>query len=294
MFLLSLFLLAPDNPTETLAKKMLPIYEKEAADYRFAVESAPKKDLDFKKEPIFEWSNPVREGLQQGVLFLWTRDGRPAALGCIFSQPHDKPVGRQIIHEMHALDSEKLLVSRPSGVLNQWKPEAGLVRKELMDSPAAAGTPGGRLVQMRRLAQEFSGYTVDRDMKRWDLRLLPAPLFRYPAAKTGIIDGAIFTLVSTAGTDPEVLLLIEAKETNGKVKWEYALGRFSDRDLHVQRNEKDLWSLTRNELNSFNHDPQHLYRLYADKVVSEDGKVLARVRVTEKQWWGEVVPLDEK
>ena len=92
---------------------MLPIYVKEAADYSIAVESAPKKALELKKEPVFEWSNPIRQGLQQGVLFLWLRDGRPAALGCIFSQPHDKLAGRQVIHELHALDPEKLLVTRP-------------------------------------------------------------------------------------------------------------------------------------------------------------------------------------
>ncbi len=296
MMLALILLLLPgaDPATDTLAKKMLPVYVQEASGYSIALASAPKKELEFKKEPVFEWSNPTREGLQQGVVFLWLRDGRPAALGSIFSQPNEKPAGRQVIHELHALDTEKLVVSRPRGSLNDWKPEAGLVRKELTDSPAPAATAGGRLIQMRRLAQEFTGHTVDGEMKRWDLRLLPAPLFRYPEAKTGVIDGALFTLVSTAGTDPEVLLLIEAKEVNGKVHWEYACGRFSDRDLHVKRNEKDIWSQVRNETNPFNNDAQHLYRLYADKIVNLDGKLLARIRATPKVWWGEVVPLDEK
>ena len=203
-------------------------------------------------------------------------------------------VGRQIIHELHALDAEKLIVTGAKGSLNEWKPESGLARKELTGAPAPAATPAARLLQMRRLAQEFSGYTVDPEKKRWELRLLPAPLYRYPVAKAGAIDGALFTLVSTAGTDPEVLLLIEAREVDGKSRWEYACGRFSDRDLHVQRNDKDVWSMVRSETNTFNNDPQHLYRVYADKVVSLDGKLLARVRATPKVWWGEVVPLDEK
>ncbi len=294
MLLLSLLLMAPPEPDDTLAKKMLPVYMKEASEYTFAVESAPKKELEFKKEPIFEWSNPTREGLQQGVVFMWLRDGRPAALGCIFSQPHDKPAGRQVIHELHALDTDKLLVTRPKGSLNEWKPQVGLERKELTEAPAPATTPGARLIQMKKLAQEFSGYETDQDNKRWDLRLLPAPLYRYPTAKTGVIDGALFTLVSTAGTDPEVLLLIEAHEEKGKVRWEYACGRFSDRDLHVLRNEKEVWSRVRNETNTFNNDPQHLYRMYADKVVSLEGKLLARVRATEKMPWGEITPVEDK
>src|SRR5690242_21897686 len=139
MDILSLLLVvaAAPGPDEGLAKKMLPIYQKDASEYTIAVESDPKKPLEFKKEPVFEWTNPTRQGLQQGVIFLWLRDGRPAALGCIFSQPHDKPAGRQVIHEMHALDAEKLIVTRPNA-LNEWQPRAGLERKELADAPAPA------------------------------------------------------------------------------------------------------------------------------------------------------------
>jgi hypothetical protein len=295
MLLLTLVLIPhADEPAESLAKKMLPVYIKEISEYTMAVESAPQKALELTKEPIFEWSNPVRQGLQQGVVFLWLRDGRPAALGCIFSEPEGRLMGRKVIHELHALDTEKLLVSRPEGVLNEWKPQAGLERKELPDAGAPAATAGARLVQMKRLAQDFTGHEVDRDEKRWDLRLLPAPLYRYPAARTGVVDGAIFTLVSEAGTDPEVLLLLEAREEDGKLRWQYACGRFSDRSLYVQRKGKEIWSSVRSETNTFLHDPLHIYRTYADKVVSLDGKLLARVRATPKVWWGEFIPVDDK
>src|SRR5215469_5178330 len=121
MTILGLILvLAADDPADSLAKKMLPIYLKEAAEYSIAVESAPKRELEFKKEPVFEWTNPVRSRLQQGVVFLWLRDGRPAALGCIFSSPDGRLPGRRVIHEFHALDREKLLVSRPNA-WNEWK-----------------------------------------------------------------------------------------------------------------------------------------------------------------------------
>src|SRR5947209_8342583 len=270
-------------------------YVKEASEFSITVEtgSKTKKELALQKEPCFEWTNPTRQGLQQGVVFLWLWEGRPSALGCIFSQPHDKPVGRQVIHEMHALDVEKLIVTRPN-TRNEWKPQAGLARKELGEAPVPAATPGARLLQMRRLAQEFTGHEIDSEGKRWELRLLPAPLYRYPAAKTGVLDGALFTLVSNAGTDPEVLLLLEAREEAGKTRWEYACGRFSDRSLYVQRKEKEVWSSVRSETNTFLHDPLHIYRTYADKVVSLDGKLLARVRATEKVWWGEVLPADDK
>ena len=280
------------EPDEGLAKKMLPIYVKEAATYSIALATDPKKTLELKKEPVFEWLNPPRSN-QQGALFLWLRDGRPAALACIFSHPDEKLPGRKIMHELHALDPEKLQVTRAE--YNQWKPEAGLTRQELPDAGAPADTAGARLLQMRKLAQEFSGHSVDRDQKRWELRLLPTPLYRYPAAKAGVIDGALFALMSSAGTDPEVLLLIEAKIAEGKVRWEYACGRFSDWELRVQRKDKEVYASVPNEkTNPFFHDTLHLYRIYPEKVVTLEGNLLARIRSTPKMPWGEVIPVEDK
>ena len=272
--------LAADEPGESLAKKMLPTYVKEVETYSLAVESAPRQALELKKEPVFEWLNPARN-TQHGAVFLWLRDGRPAALACIFTYPHHKLPGRVVMHELHALDAEKLVVTRDE--YNQWKPEAGLARKELPDAGVPADTAAARLVQMRRLAQEFTGYTVDKEGKRWELRLLPAPLYRYPAAKTGVIDGALFALVSNAGTDPEVLLVVEAREEKSKTRWEYACGRFSDWEIRFQRKDKEVFSSApsdTSETNNFAHGPQHLYRIYPEKVVTPEGKLLARVRQT--------------
>jgi hypothetical protein len=265
------------DPDTDLAKKMLPIYVKEVETYSVAVESAPTQQLELKKEPVFEWLNPARN-TQQGAVFLWLHDGRPAALACIFSCPHEKLPGRRINHELHALDPEKLVVKREQH--NQWKPQAGFARQVLPDAEAPAETPGARLIQMRRFAQQFSGHTIDRDAQRWELRLLRTPLYRYPAAKTGVVDGALFTLLSTAGTDPEVLLVIEAKESAGKMRWEYACGRFSDLELRVFRKDKEVYTSIPSEKNPFSHDPLHLYRIYSEKVVTPEGNLLAWIRMT--------------
>lgn len=289
-----LLVLATADPDDGLANKMLPIYRTEITAYSMAVESAPKKKLGLKKEPVLEWSNPVRPTQSQGVVFLWLREGRAAALGCIFSQRGSEPKTRRVIHELHALDREKLLVSRPDES-NQWMPRAGLKRKELADAAPPAATPGARLVQMRRLAQEFTGYEEDTKEERWDLRLLPAPLYRYPPAKTGILDGALFALVSTEGTDPEVLLILEVREEDGKRLWEYACGRFASRNLYVRRKDKEVWSsILNNETNTLWYDPLHLYRNYHDKIVTLDGKVLANIRQTPRMRGGEVIPVGEK
>jgi hypothetical protein len=294
MGILSLIVMLAADADDGLAKKMMPIYRKEIAEYSLAVESAPKKELELTKEPVFEWSNPVGQGLHQGVIFLWLRDGRPAALGGIFSHPAPGWKGRKILHECLALDCDKLLVRRPSGALNEWKPQAGLARKELPDAETPAATRGARLVQMRRLAQQFTGHSTDNERERWELRLLPTPLYRYPEAKSGVFDGALFALTSSAGTDPEVLLLIEARQEGGKTRWEYACGRFGVISMYVQHNGKEVWSSILNGRSDvWSHDRLYLYRIYPEKIVTPEGKLLARMRLTANE--GEVViPVDEK
>jgi hypothetical protein len=290
MFALSLLLLTPAaDPDDGLAKRMLPVNVREAGEYTITVESAPTKPLELKKEPVFECLNPARSD-QQGSCFVWLRDGRPAAFACIFSVSRPQYGGRLVYHELHALDPEKLVVNRDA--LNEWKPQTGVARTELPDAAAPAESAGARLIQMRRLAQEFAGHSVDRDRNRFELRLLPTPLYRYPAAQSGVIDGALFALVSPAGTDPEVLLALEATAANGKTRWQYACGRFSNFDLHVERKGKELFSSIRSATNAFAHDALHLYRIYPDKVVSPEGKLLARVR--QAAGGPQIVPFEGK
>ena len=139
-FGLTLLATAADPDDDGLAKKMFPIYVKDVETYSMVVESAPRKELELRKDPILEWGNRHRgRGVTQGTLFLWLRDGRPAAVACIFSYPRAQLPGRVVAHELHALDVEKLLVKRDGH--NQWKPEAGLARKDLTDAPAPADTP---------------------------------------------------------------------------------------------------------------------------------------------------------
>jgi hypothetical protein len=295
MNILNLILvLTAADPDDGLAKKMQAIYAKDASKYSLAVESAPKKELELKKEPVFEWTNPVREKkLVQGVVFLWLRDGRPAALGGIFSHPAPRWKGHKVLHEFLALDRDKLVVSRPNGN-NQWTPQAGLERNELSDAAAPAASRGARLLQMRRLAEEFTGHIIDYEGKRVDLRRLPTPLYRYPAAKTGVVDGALFALVTTEGTDPEVVLVLEAREKDGKTRWEYACGRFGVVSMYMQHKGKEVWSSILNgRSDTMWHDRLHLYSLYPEKIVTPEGKLLAGMRLTANEE-EVVIRVDEK
>jgi len=60
----------------------------------------------------------------------------------------------------------------------------------------------------------------------------------------------------------------------------------------VQRKGKEVFASIPSESNPFSHDPQHLYRTYPDKVVTLEGKLLARIRLTSRG--EEVFPVERK
>jgi hypothetical protein len=101
-------------------------------------------------------------------------------------------------------------------------------------------------------------------------------------------------MVTEAGTDPEALLIVEARMVDGKLRWEFACGRFTDWELHVQRKEKELFTSNPHQTQLFRNDKEHLYRIYPDKIVTLEGKVLAKIRESDTKPYGEVIPVGEK
>ena len=54
-------------------------------------------------------------------------------------------------------------------------------------------------------------------------------------------DGALFVFVQT--TDPQVILLIEARRVEGVPRWHYALARMTHEQLHMRDNAREVWSV---------------------------------------------------
>jgi hypothetical protein len=61
---------------------------------------------------------------------------------------------------------------------------------------------------MRGLTRDFSASTEDDEKRSWALRLLPRPLYRYESIDPNILDGALCSFVTSAGTDPDALLIL--------------------------------------------------------------------------------------
>jgi hypothetical protein len=91
----------------------------------------------------------------------------------------------------------------------------------------------------------------------------------YESSDPDVVDGALFTMVSSAGTDPEIILMLEARKSESGSQWVFGAARFSDMNLWLNHKNKEVWSSIRSEENTFYHDAKHTFRFYQDRFIPE-------------------------
>lgn len=233
---LALFADGDDKLERERAEQALAICKQGAKEYRLCLDDKERTELELKPEPMLRWSNPSVGSIHGGV-FLWTLNGKPAAVASIYKwyQPHD-----HISCEVHSL-SERPMVGL-LGTKAAWKsPQAGVKFLPVPGAPAPSSKPAVRLAEMRAIARDFTALKIDRDDEsKQELRLQTQPLVRY-GGKPGeeVTDGALFNFVQ--GTDPEVLLLLEARQTKTGLVWHYALARMNSVTFVVSYKNKEVW-----------------------------------------------------
>jgi hypothetical protein len=259
-----------DSAAELAAKlkheRLVQIYTADAAIYSIYRDAKRQEKLELDRTPVYVWTNPLRDGGQDGVVFVWTCRGRAEVLGCVFSAPATGE--RKLYHEFHSLSLSVLDVTRPGA--HSWAPEAAGIE---LTPLAAAQKPGRtgpqRLAQMRALTRDFAATTEDDKGKSWELRLLPRPLYRYESTDPNVLDGALFCFVTSAGTDPEALLILEARKPGGDrdAVWHFAIARFTDLKLAVRHKGEVVFTAPLIPYNVPQQDPKHRYRVINDRVL---------------------------
>ncbi len=220
----------------TLKEVLYPFYAHEAAGYEIFRDADRKEKLQLRPQPVLTWTNAEN---YMGAVFIWEFGGRPEMIGCIGSH-QNKPDSSTVFHELHSLATVPLGAVPFGGGSQTWRVTKPGAKLEPVDrAPEPGDSERTRLAQMRNLAREFRGWMKDGSDVT-ELRLLSQPIARYSAPDQGVVDGAIFALV-WKGTDPEVLLVLEDRQANGKDQWQFALVRFNFRDLWVERNDKEIW-----------------------------------------------------
>src|SRR5262245_22580497 len=268
---LALFALAADEPAKqpsALEQRLREINVAEARTWEIYLDTNHRTKAEFVERPAYLWTNPTKGSGQYGTVFLWVSQGRPAAIGSFFGHPMAQGTTerRRMVHEFHALAQTQLYPVCNDGDTQTWRPEAAISLKPLADAPPVDASAARRLLTIRTIGRQFGGYTVDWRKQRWELRLLPQPLFRYENPPADIVDGALLALVTDAGTDPEVLLLLEARKDGG---WHYAVMRFSDSSVYVLRAGEEVFKSVRGvdkERYNADHTYQVLQKRYLDEL----------------------------
>lgn len=195
-------------------------------------------ELKLEPKPILRWTNPA-SGRMHGELYLWTANGRPETVMSLYKvwEPAWGFAG-----ELQSLSLTNVVARRDQAVF--WKSDQpGITLRDVPDAPATAETAPRRLQQMRAIAENFSAVLIDSRQnskgERQALRMLTKPLHRYSSPTAHVSDGALFAFV--LGTDVEVLLLLEARETDKSIHWQYALARMNSDELVAFFREQEVW-----------------------------------------------------
>lgn len=222
----------------------LKVSQDHAADYQLTPKDKPDSPLKLLPNAVFRHNQPVR-GDDIGAVYLWVDEAAvPAALGTVFAYSSGNPGERWVAHEFHSLASAPLIGKWRDA--DAWSPaEPGVEWKEVPESPAAAESASARLRQMREIGRRLAAHSTGGDDSRWELRLITQPIYQYTAEKRpGTIGGGVFLFCQ--GTDPEVVLLLEARQVQDRRTWHYALAPFTDYGLSVTLDGKEAWSLAKN------------------------------------------------
>lgn len=223
----------PDGDDELKTARMAHM-KKAAKGYDIALAADDTKKLTLTEVPTLRFDDQVT-GVVDGAVFVWMLDDCPAAVASVWV----RKTGHEF-HEFQSLTTSALTASSDGEV--RWKPlKADVERKPLPDAPAVAATAVGRLNQMRAAAREYTASVSPGTKSEMELRLLPQPVCRYGRPAGPVIDGGLFAYCK--GTNPEVLLLVEAVKKDDKLEWRYTFARMTSRACVAVRDKKEVWSV---------------------------------------------------
>ena len=195
---------------------------------------------------VLTWNNPIAGGSGRFRTMVFVREGQAKAICCIWGGID------RMYHEFGSL-SRDLIRGELDGK-RAWDFDAGAVEfAEIPDAKPPAEDRKRRLLQMKQLVRRFKAIETRSRQglpARIELRLLARPLYRYEKSSERIEDGAVFCFAHT--TDPEAVLVIEAVQSDKKLRWEYAFVRRSTLPVVAELDGEEVWSTTEAGYDAFN------------------------------------------
>lgn len=225
-------------------------YDRIAASFHFAPEDAPDALLERVPNAVLTYTNPVRMRGQEGAIYLWTRNRRPAVIGSIWSiRDLNDPSTRRLSVELHSL-SQEAIHTRPPMVegrtLPNWMPPAGAMDVTEMPGGNVTGTSAAVLrARLRQAARRFEATVTDRKRnERSPLRLMSQPIYQYSGGE--VLAGCLFAFV--LATDPEIFMLLEARRADQGAQIFYGFARMTGKPLSAEFDGAEVWSAGQAEI----------------------------------------------
>ena len=201
-----------------------------------------ERRIEFVRNPVFRYADQPRQFID-ATLWVWTDAGRPAAFQKIEAMEFaDKETQPPLWQFCFASVSQDLLVAQwPEGRPFR-STEPGVSFQALAETPAVATDNNKRKRQAREIVRNFSARIVTnpKENTTQEMRLLTTPIFDYHDPKTGEFRGAVFGL-STNGTNPDVLIVLEVRGEEGKLGWHFAPARMTSGAVTLTYGDAKVW-----------------------------------------------------
>jgi len=194
-------------------------------------EAPGRKAPELLKSPVLRTNDPTRNEVD-GALWLWLDGERPVAgLGMIYYS-----TAKWNYECVSLIDDPLILTGRPTWA---WQPRASARTWTGLDD-AVPEAARARQLALRALPRQFEASEVRRG-ERFPLRLIGQPIYSYSVPDEGVTDAALFAVSN--GTNPEILVQVEARLADGKRRWHVAFARLTAAEATVKLGEKELWKV---------------------------------------------------
>ncbi len=237
---LAAWISAAEEPTPPASEQVRQVHDA-IAQYRMRITTpTPAAEVSLVARPLLTFGDAARNN-EAGTLWTWTAGKRPLAFVEIFRPGGNDP---NWIHAITLTSSD--LVELKLAENQTWQPQKA--QRQVCTLPkdvaVVAETPVQRLRQMKDISRRFQAHEFwDPNNSRFELRLLVQPVYRYSDEATQVVDAAVFALAH--GTNPEVLLIVEAIKKNNVATWHYDLVRLGSAEMHAAWDEQEVWTVPR-------------------------------------------------
>jgi hypothetical protein len=226
----------PARPDDAKAAHLARMKALASTFHVLAAPDNPQSRADLIAEPVLRYADNTRQ-IYESSLWIWGTKGRPSAVMAIEFYP-DHERGPRWLFEVASLSAVRIAVRREPE-LTWTANQPGLDFKPVAAAEAPAARPAQRLLQMKTLRERFAIHEHTATEGRIELRPLSRPLHRYEDSAGGLVDGAIFSYAN--GTNPEVLLALEARQSEGKSSWVYGLAQMTGASVTARLDGNDVW-----------------------------------------------------